>query len=583
MKKFKFSLIIMMKISLLCLSFFLLLPSIHAQAMFSDTANIAMGIKLELGKVSLSTRDTKIIDNVNFTEDPVLVASSTLINNGSLTGKLAYKINVTKADGSALSDDELKKTSILINFRTGANEITAISAFLNRNEFIFPEDASSKEVIMELNPKSEMPIEVRYKSAAPTKNEKIKVNVTFRLIQSNAIKANAQLFSDEESLENTVNLVPKVIEEKNYWPEENTFKNTGDGKLSYSLEKMNMVFSEVYDPKDSKVKQIKNLNKAILYIKFPSNVPVTQTVKKLDGTEEIIPSFVFDSITTNNDAIVFEPIKINKEKNGMIITFNLNDKYDSTTTKPIANGYSLNLGIRIRKSGESGDYTGIYEYFSNFAKKLVLSSDISSETNEWDFEYKTIPLSTIENLITIKKLNGTSHWVKKSEFEDIILDKEVVNFEVTGDNSGLVNYSVESKNTFSIKQLAGGNSNNDTLNVKITGDTGNTLVISRTLQLQPSLLKMKSVKIPIAPEETKQQVNSEVKVEESSSNIDSTVPNDQISEELIDKDQQKEIIEVNDSSSAENSTEIKEKITTPTEDVGQSTLEEKTSDDKIND
>ena len=65
--------------------------------MFSDTANTNMGIKLELGTVSLVAENTNIINPVNFTEgDPILIVSSNLINNGSLSGKLAYKINIKK-------------------------------------------------------------------------------------------------------------------------------------------------------------------------------------------------------------------------------------------------------------------------------------------------------------------------------------------------------------------------------------------------------------------------------------------------------------------------------------------------------
>lgn len=97
MGKLKTILCMLTKISLLCFAFFVLFPSLQVQAVFSDTANINMGIKLELGTVSLAAEDTNIINPVSFTEGgPILIASSKLVNDGNLSGKLAYKIDVTK-------------------------------------------------------------------------------------------------------------------------------------------------------------------------------------------------------------------------------------------------------------------------------------------------------------------------------------------------------------------------------------------------------------------------------------------------------------------------------------------------------
>lgn len=574
MKKVKHSLIALTKISLLCVAFFVLFPSIHVQAIFSDSTTISMGIKLELGTVSLAVTD-EIISSVNYSGGELTsIASGKLVNNGSLSTKLAYKVNITKEDGTSLRDEELSGVSVLLNFGTKAKEVSAEATALKTKSFTFVKDANNKDVIIDPNEAKGIPITVNYKSNAPAKAEKLTIEVTFRLIQSNAADANAKLFSDEEIIENTVNLVPKVIEEKSYWPDESEFKNSADGKFTYSAG--NNFFSEVYNEKKDTLKKIKNLNKIVIYIKLPSDQQLKVINRK---TGEEIDNFKLYITGNSNSKFNIESIKLDEKNRGYKVTLSLLDEYyslDENMSNNLYYSYSQNFTLDKYNIKENSydRYTNIQIDEPIFVSRLVLSSDIPSEVDAWNYEQKTIPLSMMEKKIIIKQLGKNNNWVLKSDFKDINLDKEVVNFEVTGDNSGLVNYSVKSKNTFSIKQLAGGNSNNATLNVKITGNTGNTLVISRTLQLQPSLLKMKSVKIPIAPEETKQQVNSEVKVEESSSNIDSTVPNDQISEELIDKDQQKEIIEVNDSSSAENSTEIKEKITTPTEDVDQSTLEE---------
>lgn len=578
MKKLKLSLIAFTKFSLLCLAFFVLSTPIHAQAMFSDTAIVNMGIKLELGTVDLAATDIKTIGSVNYSGgEPITIASKKLLNDGSLSAKLAYKFVIKKADGTVLSNEELSGVSVFLNFGEKAKEVSANVTALKTNSFTFVKDANNKDIIIDPDETEGIPVAVNYKSNAPTKAEKLTVEVTFRLIQSNATDANAKLFSNEKEVSNTLMLVPKVVEEESYWPEESTFKKSNQGKMTYSLVKMKMLYSESYDTLNSRVKQIKNLNKAVLYIEFPNNVPVAKLVKKADGTEEIKPAFVFDGLSTNNDAIVIESKEINKEKNGIIITFKLNDSYDSTT-KPRANNYALNLGIRIRRNGESGDYDGIYETIPDFAKQLVLSSDIPVGTDGGNFEHRIIPLSTVKKSIVIKQLNGTSHWVNKNEFHDVLLTEEIIELEVKGEDSKLMNYSLISKNEFSLRLDPGENSNEATLNVKITGDTKNTLVISRKLELQNYLMEIKSAKISSTTEDM-QQTNSEEKIEESSSMIDNTLSNDQFIEEPINGDDQEKVKEVIDSSSAESSAGVKEENTVPIESSNQSIPEEKISDE----
>ena len=588
MKKLKIIFKMLTKIGLLYFVFFILSPSLKVQAVFSDTANINMGIELKMGTVSLGQKNNNLVESVNYSGgDPVQIASSTLVNDGSLTGKLAYKIDIKKENNLAMTDEELKDVTVNIDFGTFVT-----TTGLNANNFAFVENSSGKEVVMEPDSKGEIPIKLSYKSTAPAKNEKITVKVTFRLIQSNATDANAKLFSDEKIIENTLTLVPKVLEPESYWPDESTFVESDNGNFKYSLEKMKMLYSETYDTLGSKERQIKNLNKAILYIQIPGNDQLIQSIIKEDGTEEIIPTYIFTQLTTGNEAIEVESRELNEEHHGMVITFKLNDNYsyNPNNPNPHANAYVLSMNITIQKysmysPGQYGQYDHSYTSIPFFATQLVLSSDIPSEIDEWNFEYKVIPLSATKKSIIIKQLNGTSHWVNKKEFDDVLLTDEIIEFEVKvkekEKDSKLVDHSLISKNEFSLKLNPGGNSNEATLNVKITGDTKNTLVISRKLELQNYLMKMKSTKIPSTTKEVEQQTNSEEKIEESSSMIDSTLPNDQVIEEPIDGEDQEEVEEVIDSSSSDSDAELKEE-TVPIENSDQSTSEEKISDEQIN-
>lgn len=590
MKKLKINLIIFFKIISLFLAFFIFSPSLQAKASFSDTDNINMGITLELGTISLATEDTNIIDPVCFTEGgPVLIASSKLVNDGSLSGKLSYKIDVTEGD-RVLTADELKNTMISIEFGTEEKKVEATATYLNTNSFAFIKNTSGSDIVIEPNYVGKVPVTVSYNSSTPTKNKKITVKVTFRLIQSNAADANANLFSDEVTMENVVSLVPKVVEEENYWPDESKFINSTSGGYSYSLEKMKMVFSETYETLNSEDKEIKNLNKAVLYIKFRD--PVTTIVKE-NGKDKEINTFNFPTVTTSPTVIKVTEKEIDKVNNGVKMTFELIDNYNSTDSKALSqyvgkDQYSLTLDIDINKYKDSSNF---YDYYSHisigdikyFATRLVLSTDAEILNSSAHYSQSPIKLTTDDKKeISFKKFYRANQATEgPGVFEDFQLTNEDVKLEVIEKTAGQVSYSLISKNIFSLGLEPNETFDGATLNVNITGDTKNTLVISRELELQNYLMKIKSTKIPSTTKEVEQQINSEEKIEESNSMIDSTVPNDKVIEEPIDGDDQEEVEEVVDSSSADSDAEIKEE-TVPIENSDQSTSEEKISDEQIN-
>jgi len=557
--------------------------------MFNDTASINMGVKLELGTVSLATMDTNIVNAASFTKgDSVLIASSKVVNDGSLTGKLAYKIDVTEGD-RVLTADELKNTVITIDFESAANKVEATATSLNTNSFTFVENTSGSDVVIEPDSVGKVPVTVSYKSSTPTKEEKLKIEVTFRLIQSNAANANSEMFSDQESLMNTVTLVPEVVEEESYWPSQSTFVKAVHGNYTYSLEKMKMLFSETNDVTDPNKKYIKNLNKAILYIQFPDKERVT---KQIEGKQVLKIS----QISTDNAAIKYESMELNEEHNGMIITFKLEDSYPYNPTNPNASTayankdrYELSLNIEIQKygmynKGEYGYYDNSHTYDQFFATRLVLSSDLVVPINGLYTKYTQLPIKlTKDNVIlSFKKFNTTNpESADPKNFKDVQLTKEGVDLEVKG---GQISSLLNSDKTFSLWLNSNKALDDATLNVKITGDTGNTLVISRKLVngITSQSKSMKSMNMPLIEEETEeqdnQQTDTEINIEEPATTIDSTVLNEPTTEVPIEDALQEEIEddgkeEVSDSSSVENISEIKEE-TIPIENSNQTTPEE---------
>lgn len=602
MGKLKTILCMLTKISLLCFAFFVLSPSLQVQAVFSDTANINMGIKLELGTVSLVAEDINIINPVSFTEgDPILIASSKLVNDGSLSGKLSYKIDVTEGD-RVLTADELKNTMISIEFGTEEKKVEATAAYLNTNSFAFIKNTSGSDIVIEPNYVGKVPVNVSYKSSTPTKKEKLTVKVTFRLIQSNAKDANAKLFSDEKEVFNTVMLVPKVVEPESYWPDESKFIKSAGGGYSYSLEKMKMVFSETQESINTETRQIKNLNKAILYIQLPDE-PLKKTVIKNDGTKETKDTFsiaylettlMSANYSTGNEALIEESRVIDKEHNGIVITFNLKDEYPQNSVDPNKSlnysrksSYALTINIRIEKYNDYGYYqyydtSSSYDRF--FASRLVLNSDIPDTA--MDYFQLPIELTNNEKLLSFKKLQSERNlYVSKDDFIDVSLINEKVDFKVTGENYEQVSYPLNNGGPFSIWLNSNKTFNGATLNVEITGDANNTLVISRKLIASTyRLMESKSRSAPIENQESEQQVDVEIN-EEPTQPIDSTVPDEQIPEEPVEEVTEEEALEESDEiidPPIEEIVEPDDTITEPIEETEQIIPEEKTSDEQIN-
>lgn len=592
MKKLKTSLIVSTKISLIFLVFFIFSPSLKIHAMFSDTANVNVGIKLELGTISLASKNTTNNEVVNFTEgDPVLISDSTLINEGSLKGKLAYKIKVTKENGLELTAEELQDMSIIINFDTLANEVTAEAISLNTDSYTFVNDSNSNDIIVEPDSIGKIPVKVKYKSSAPTKDEKLKITVLFRLIQSNAADANAEMFSDEEVLTNTVTLVPKIIEEESYWPAASTFSNkSSNNKIIYSLEKMAMVFSEVYNPNSYSINEIKNLNKAVLYIQLPKE----EDLKTTDYTTgKQIDKYKLYSTTANGKGkINVDKIELDEIHHGYKVTFSLIDSYDTSDPNKVREytnkfNYQLHQTFQLHRYTFDGWNKGNYNHYADinlnkddFASRLVLSTDMTTEANAAHFTKRVIPLSVDKKDIVIKQLKTMSgDWVENVNFKDVPLINETVALEVKGGKSGQIYSLLNPDKTFSLWLNSNETLNNAVLNVKILGDTGNTLVISRTLinGTSPSSNKSttgsttqsssrRSMSVPLVVEEieepTEQVTDSKESVEETNSTTDSLVVDESAVETPIEESDEEELIdetevteEVVDSSSADSSVE----------------------------
>ncbi|AEB30254.1 hypothetical protein CAR_c15960 [Carnobacterium sp. 17-4] len=577
MRKIKKDLIGLVKISLFCFAFFMLSPSIPVKAMFSDTVNQTLGIQLEFGTINLDPKETKIVDSVKFTEgESVKIATSILVNKGSLSAKLAYKIDVTKEDESILTTDELKNMVISIDLGSTVNNVEATGTNLNSDSYTFVKNTSGSDVVIDPDSVGKVPVSISYKSSIPTKEEKVKIRVTFRLIQSNALDANDNLFSDTLTIENIVSLIPEVVEKESYWPAERTFINAVHGNYTYSLENMKMLFSETYETINSETKKIKNLNKAMLYIQLPESEPLTKIITKNNGTKETKEMFIVSKLTTNEAAIKVESIELNEEHHGIIITFKLEDEYvynpsnpDTSLAQSNKDRYAISLNIEIQKYGMYG--SNEYHYYDNshnydhfFATRLVLNTDIPDAPK--NYAQLSINLTDNERVLSIKHLYyNSAPYVRPEDFKEVQLKNEIVNVEITGKNGKLVSSKVNTDKTFSLWLNSSEKMDEATLHVKITGDTGNTLVISRKLEVQKdtSMLRKSSLNEERLVEDVITQSSIEESEEGSATEVESsTLTVEETAKEVVEEpvNESQEVDEADDLSSSETIIEVKENV-----------------------
>lgn len=103
-------------ISFIMLFSFLLVPVHITHAQFSDSAALDAGIKITLGSIDLEANNTASIEDITLGNGiSEIELKDTVRNLGTLTGKLAYKLNVKTADGTNINSSLLKSLQITMN------------------------------------------------------------------------------------------------------------------------------------------------------------------------------------------------------------------------------------------------------------------------------------------------------------------------------------------------------------------------------------------------------------------------------------------------------------------------------------
>lgn len=188
-------------------SFFWGFPS-TAHAHFLDSISVDAGIKITLGSIDLevnstaNTRELKLSNEINEVE-----LKDTVQNNGTLDGKLAYKIIAKNADGTNIDASLLKSLKVTVNNQelnmNNINQYSLVSTQDGDSFYLIPEE-TPKEVSMKVKLTSDI-----------QQTQTINLEVEYMLFQTNGT-IEEPLFCD------SVKSNHKIILDKkdDFWPSE---------------------------------------------------------------------------------------------------------------------------------------------------------------------------------------------------------------------------------------------------------------------------------------------------------------------------------------------------------------------------
>lgn len=439
-----------MLIAFLVLLCSLFVPAHTVYAYFSDTISEDAGIELTLGSIELAVKENSR-HNVLTLENAQssIQLTETIQNKGTLTGKLAYKINLTKSDGSQL--DEKLENSIKITLNNQEANI--------QNNYDLLSDESNTKIL--LNPSSSTDIHIVIETTSSLeKSEEIKLQIELLLFQTNGT-LESPLFHDKLTKAYDITLNKKEAEKPNdYWP---TTGWIDHGNIRYNKEDYSpiMYFSEI---KNSQ--QIKNLNDIIFYIDIKDEKGIELTDLSIRSPEDML--------------IKVEHVNDNKQHLKVTISINKTQFKRTILSVPI---YDYSIASYTKNTFELSE-----EDAPLTLKRMLLSTD---EAGVRTFNVHPINLFAEERDIYLAQTEQDNTSYLNTPLTKISFNKSPeISIEVSGDNKELVETKKiqAEENSFALKpkskaetKKAGMN-----LNVFLKGTSGEILEVKRNIQLLPT-------------------------------------------------------------------------------------------------
>lgn len=531
MNKIKLMIKVLIYINALLFITFYFLPSSKVFANFTDSVSLNAGIQLTLGNLSLSPEKDETITGLTYLGgDPVLLSTHHLKNEGTLKGKLAYKIQVNKKGTNIPVNDD--KVQLIMNFGSEIGDKVIPVSKINAGSYSFVTDNENKEWIVDGNLKNDVPITIKYKNdTIQDSDQDIDIIVTFLLVQTNVSEPKETMFYDKVSFKHELKLkAPEIPDSSNpnYWPaaDDKNWKWNGEVKYNDAQFENIMYFSEIENSD-----RVRNLNDNVLYIELPEG--------KLKKNKE------FDIIKQEGSNV---KIEVMENKRFIKITYSFDKSTVESKNLLSQPGYqSVSF-----KYGPLDSYT---QFDSNLLplihKRIILSSDKDVPGN-----FETLPIYTtlMQQKVSFKKITENDYTVTGSSYINQPLSDAKLNYKkieiIVSENSKLFDLSFQKTdnqdymliNTSKATKESDKNKKGK-LKIILIGNNGNCLVIYRDLYITKETNQVKLFQL-------NKQVETSPGVEENK--IESK-------ENVIEKPV--EVEEIIDSSTIENKEELKEETT----------------------
>ncbi|MDN5373026.1 MAG: hypothetical protein PWR19_2072 [Carnobacterium sp.] len=553
MNKVKLMIKVLIYINVLFFITIYLAPSTKVFANFTDSATLNAGIKLSLGNLDLSPEQDETITGLTYLGgDPVLLSTHYLKNEGTLNGKLAYKIQVNKKGTNIQVDND--ETQLIMNFGSEIGEKVIPISQINSGSYAFVTDNEDEEWIFDGNSETDIPITIKYKnSTIPVSDQDIDIIVTFLLVQTNVSEPKETMFYDKVSFKHELKLKAAEISNPtnpDYWPaaDDKNWKWNGEVRYYDAYFENIMYFSEIENSD-----RVGNLNDNVLYIELPED--------KLKKNKDF-------EITQKEGSNV--EIEVMENKRFIKITYSFNKSTVEAKNLLSQPGYpsvAFTYGEHKSYTRFGGDLLPL------IYKRVLLSSDKNSPG-----VFETLPIYTtlMQQKIYFKKISE-NYTVDENSYINQTLSDAKLNYKkletIVSENSKLFDVSLQKANNEDYllvntnSSITAGNENNKgKLKIILIGNNGNRLVIYRDLYttnetkaaVQSQITNQEDASSVIeATESEVLEVPLETPVEATESDEQTESIQGSLSEEIITSDSSVEIPEESVQEDSENDSSLK--------------------------
>ena len=440
-------------------SFLLLSPStVHAY--FSDSTSVDAGIEITLGSIDLevdngaNTQELKLGNGINEVD-----IKHEVQNNGTLDGKLAYKIIAKNADGTNIDASLLKSLKVTVNNQelnmNNINQYSLVSTQDGDSFYLIPEE-TPKEVSMKVKLTSDI-----------QQAQTINIEVEYMLFQTNGTIEKPLFHDIGKSIHEIVlnkkaeEVINPPEEENSYWPTSGWIDH---GNIRYNKDNYSsvMYFSEISGANN---KQIKNLNDIIFYVEIKNKKGINLTDLTIRSPEDMI--------------IKVEHVDGNKQH--LKITLSIDEtKFKRDILSVPVYDYSI-------ASYKQNNFELSEENEPITLKRILLSTD---DTGPRQFKINPISLFEDKREICLAQAIEDNTLYLHEKLSQINLDEKVETFvKVTGENGKLVkvakNRLINSQFTLEPMNSRDNQVNGIGLSILLKGNSGEVLEVKRDIQLMP--------------------------------------------------------------------------------------------------